>query len=100
MGTMRARLLMPLVLAALVFAPLGVGTSWAAGHRASRGTPPIVALPRRTAGPMSGEPDSGGQSAPRPGVPPAYLVVGVNPWLLQAWYLWWMEQQMKIAEGQ
>jgi len=99
MGTMRARLLMPLVLAALVSAPLGVSSSWAAGHRASRGAPPIVALPRSTAKPMSGEPDSGGQSAPRPGVPPPFLVAGVSPWLLQAWYLWWEELQPATAEG-
>lgn len=98
MKTMRARLLMLLVLAALVSAPVGVSPSWAGGHRASRGAPPIVVLPRRAAGPMSGEPDSGGNSAPRPGVQPAYTVVGVNPWLLQLWYQWWLEQQAKVGE--
>ena len=98
MKTMRARLLMLLVLAALVSAPPGVRTSWAGGHRAARGPQPIVGLPRGTAGPMAGEPDSGGNSAPRPGVQPATLVVGVSPWLLQLWYQWLVEQQARVGQ--
>ena len=99
MGTMRARLLMPLVLATLVSASLGVGTSWAVGHRTPCDSRSNTVPPRRAAGPLAGEPDSGGQSAPRPGVLPANSVVGVSPWLLQLWYQWWMEQQAKTAKG-
>ncbi len=98
MTTVRARLLVPLVLAALLSASLGVDTSWAHGHRASRGAPPSLGLPRHAAGPMSGEPDSGGLSAPKPGSLAPYSVAGVNSWLLQAWYQWWTEQQAKVAE--
>jgi hypothetical protein len=97
MNRLRARLLTSLVLVALVTASLGVGKTWAGGPRQWRDTPPVVEPIQGHAGPMSGEPDSGGQGKPLTTPHSISPVVGVNPWLQQLWYRLWTEWQARAA---
>ena len=95
MSKLIRRVFISLLLATLVTAWPGVGSSMAVGRSASRGPRSSSDLPRHCAGPLSGEPDSGGQGAPSlTGGQHAFSVVGtVNSWLLQAWYQAWLRHQ-------
>jgi hypothetical protein len=82
-----SRLLVTLVLAAVYLTAFGVGT----GHARSQplgAASPVASSPRPGIGPYSGEPDTGGQSAPTPKVNPTFLVPGIYSWMPQLWIHW------------
>ena len=91
MSGVRARLLVPLVLlAVLVTAACGFGTSQASpGHAHDAVTRGDISRPGTT--PMSGEPDGGGHNivATPTTKPSVWFTPG--PWLAYTWYQWWVE---------
>ena len=97
MTKLRARLLVPLVLAAVALLAIGVGTSRAAG-RADHASHSRGSFARPPQAPMSGEPDGGGHTS-TPTVHTSAIDNGLGPWLALAWYQWLVERQQRKPSG-
>jgi hypothetical protein len=93
MTKLRSRLLVPLVLAAVALAAVGIDVASARTSRRNTPWNGTGATSRPGIGSFAGEPDPSPSGAPLPSVKPAHMTPAPNLWLAQLLIQWRTKSQ-------